>query len=172
MWRRYTCVDFPVAVVGGNGCCVWQRDIAYEEVLMKRMMVTLVVLFVVGIAIGVVDHQCLSAGEAPVKVTEISKTKLAGSPGKEGSLFLVEIAPGAAVGKHYHPGDAFGYILEGTMTLVVAGKPPVTLKTGESGHVAPKQVHDDQNASTTAPVKLLVFHVAKPGQPMAVPVKK
>jgi quercetin dioxygenase-like cupin family protein len=83
----------------------------------------------------------------------------------------VEIDPGGAGGKHYHPGDAFGYILEGSMTLEIAGKLPVTLKPGESGHVPPKQVHDDKNPSQATPLKFLVFHVADKGQPLAVPAQ-
>jgi quercetin dioxygenase-like cupin family protein len=70
-------------------------------------------------------------------VIELLKVDLTGSGGKEASIFLVEIDPGGAGGKHYYPGDAFGYILEGSMTLEIAGKLPVTLKPGESGHVPP-----------------------------------
>jgi hypothetical protein len=47
----------------------------------------------------------------------------------------------------------------------------VTLKSGDSGHVLPKQVHDDKNASPSKPVKFLVFHVTEKGQPLAVPVR-
>jgi quercetin dioxygenase-like cupin family protein len=36
-------------------------------------------------------------------------------------MFLAELGPGANMGKHYHPGDAFAYILEGTMLLEIAG---------------------------------------------------
>jgi len=64
-------------------------------------------------------------------------------------MFPVEIAPGGAGGEHIHPDDAFASILEGLMTLKVAGKSPITLKSGDSGHVPPEQVHDDTNASTT-----------------------
>ena len=53
-------------------------------------------------------------------------------------MFRVEIAPGGAERNHVHPGNAFAYILEGSMTLEVAGKPPVTRKPGDSGHVPPK----------------------------------
>jgi hypothetical protein len=57
------------------------------------------------------------------------------------------------------------------MTLEVAGMASVTLKSGESGHVAPKQVHDDKNSSQTAALKFLVFHVVEKGQPLAVPAQ-
>lgn len=55
------------------------------------------------------------------KVAELYKADLVTSDGKEASLFLAELAPGANMGKHYHPGDAFAYILEGTMLLEIAG---------------------------------------------------
>jgi mannose-6-phosphate isomerase-like protein (cupin superfamily) len=77
----------------------------------------------------------------------------------------------ANMGKHYHPGDAFAYILEGTMLLEIVGKESVTLKAGQSGSLPPQTVHDDKNASQTAPLKFLVFHVAKKGDPLAVPVQ-
>jgi quercetin dioxygenase-like cupin family protein len=49
-----------------------------------------------------------------VKVAELDKADLVTSDGKEASMFLAELGPGANMGKHYHPGDAFAYILEGT----------------------------------------------------------
>ena len=57
------------------------------------------------------------------------------------------------------------------MLLEIAGKESVTLKAGQSGSLPPRTVHDDKNASQTAPLKFLVFHVAKKGDPLAVPVK-
>jgi quercetin dioxygenase-like cupin family protein len=138
---------------------------------MRRATFIISVTLAVGIALAGIGHQFHGAGQPPVKVTELLKVDLAGGGGKEASIFLVEIAPGGAVGKHYHPGDAFGYVLEGIMALEVEGKSPVTLKPGESGHLPPKQVHDDKNPSQSAPLKFLVFHVAEKGQPLAVPAQ-
>jgi hypothetical protein len=76
-----------------------------------------------GMTLGALGNQRLNAGHAPVNVSELLKTDLAGNSGKEGRFFLAEPAPG----------DAFAYILEGSMTLEIAGKPPVTLKTGGTG---------------------------------------
>jgi quercetin dioxygenase-like cupin family protein len=146
-------------------------NIKAEETSMRRTAFIVGVTVAVGIALGGIGHQFHGAGEPPVKVTELLKVDLAGGGGREAGIFLVEIAPGGAVGKHYHPGDAFGYVLEGAMALEVEGKTPVTLKPGDSGHVPPKQVHDDKNPSQTAPVKFLVFHVAEKGQPLAVPAQ-
>jgi quercetin dioxygenase-like cupin family protein len=126
---------------------------------------------VLGIVLGVGMTAVVSAVHPPVKVDALYKTDLVTSEGQEGSIFLAELAPGANVGKHYHPGDAFAYILEGTMTLEIEGKPSVTLKPGESGSLPPRTVHDDRNGSTTKPLKFLVFHVAKKGAPLAVAVQ-
>src|SRR5437899_10579280 len=62
-------------------------------------------------------------GEArPERLPELARsmsrsrnsTKLTSSraKGRKASMFLAELGPGANMGKHYHPGDAFAYILE------------------------------------------------------------
>jgi quercetin dioxygenase-like cupin family protein len=96
---------------------------------MKRPAFTLAVTLALGIAVmtGFVNAM------QHVKVTELYKADLVTSEGKEASMFLAELAPGANMGKHYHNGDAFAYILEGTMLLEIAGKEAVTLKPGQSG---------------------------------------
>ena len=142
---------------------------------MKRSTLTLAVTLALGIAVGGGMTGFVNAMQH-AKVAELYKANLVTanlvtSDGKEGSIFLAELAPGANMGKHYHPGDAFAYILEGTMLLEIAGKESVTLKAGQSGSLPPRTVHDDKNASQTAPLKFLVFHVAKKGDPLAVPVK-
>jgi hypothetical protein len=55
--------------------------------------------------------------------------------------------------------------------LEIAGGQSVTLKSGQSGSLPPRTVHDDRNASQTAPLKFLVFHVVKKGDPLTVPVQ-
>ena len=137
---------------------------------MKRFKLGLVVTFALGLLIGVGATGVVNAVH-PVTVSELYKADLVTSDGREASIFLAELAPGANVGKHYHPGDAFAYILEGTMLLEIDGKPSVTLGPGKSGSLPPHTVHDDKNPSQTAPLKFLVFHVAKKGEPLAVPVK-
>jgi quercetin dioxygenase-like cupin family protein len=131
---------------------------------------------IVGVALVVAlqpfgNRMLYAQGSSPVKVAELYKTNLAEAPGKEARIIQLEIAPGAHVGWHFHPGDACAYVQEGSMVLVPRGKIPVTMNQGETGCVAPRAVHDDKNASQTAPVKFLVFFVTQPGQPFAVPVK-
>ena len=138
---------------------------------MRRLALTLGLTFVVGIAGGVIADQVLTAQQAPVKRTELLKSDMPGIEGKEGIIFIAEIAPGAFAAKHYHPGHEFVYVLEGSGILAVEGKPPLSVKAGDTFYQPPKQVHEFKNASKTAPVKNLVFLMAEKGQPLTVPVK-
>lgn len=138
---------------------------------MQRTAFILAVALVVGMVMGVVGNQCLNAQQQPVKRTELLRTDLPGIEGKEGIVYIAELAPGAAAGKHSHPGNELFYVLEGSMILEVEGKPPVTIKQGEASHLPPKQVHDVKNASATAPMKGLIFQIPEKGQPLVTPVR-
>jgi quercetin dioxygenase-like cupin family protein len=96
---------------------------------------------------------------------------LAGLEGKQGALVAVEYAPGASDQKHYHPGQVFTYIVEGSLILEVEGEAPVTLNAGDAFYDRPKQVHNHRNASATVPAKFVAFFVEDKGQPRSVPVK-
>jgi quercetin dioxygenase-like cupin family protein len=91
-------------------------------------------------------------------------------PGREVVVALAEFEPGAAAGRHTHPGEEIGYVLEGTLVLEVDGKPPVTLKAGEVFFVPPGMVHDGRNASS-GQAKVLATYVVEKGKPVATPVK-
>jgi quercetin dioxygenase-like cupin family protein len=136
---------------------------------MRKLVSVSLAMFVMGMLTGGLVNQTATAQHSSVKVIELTKAALAVT-GKEASIFLVEIAPGGAVGKHYHPGDAFGYVLEGALTLEIEESRRLPCKHGQSGHVAPKTVHDDKN-NGEAPLRFLGFHVADKGQPLAVSVK-
>jgi quercetin dioxygenase-like cupin family protein len=139
---------------------------------MQRTGVILAVIFALGIVVGGLGHQRLSAQPEPVTRTVLLKTDVAGVEGKEAVIVVAEIAPGATTGKHLHAGQEFAYILEGALLLTVDGKPAVTFKPGEAFQQPPQQVHEGQNASTTAPVKILAFYLAEKGQPLTTAVPK
>ena len=79
---------------------------------MKRSIFTLAVTLAIGIAVGAGTMSFVNAMQH-VEVKELYKADLVTSEGKEASMFLAEVRPRANMGKHYHPGDAFAYILEG-----------------------------------------------------------
>jgi len=83
---------------------------------------------------------------------------------------LAEFAPGGATGKHTHPGEEVGYLLEGTLVLAVDGQPPRTLKAGDVFFVEPGKVHDGKNVGSGA-AKVLVTYIVEKGKPVASPAK-
>jgi quercetin dioxygenase-like cupin family protein len=119
-----------------------------------------------GLVAGGLGSQGLHAQQPPVKRTILQKVDLAGMEGKEGVMYLAEVAPGAQSGRHFHPGPEFLYIQEGSFVLELDGDAPVTMNSGDSRHIPAKQIHNARNTSTTAPTKVLVFSIAEKGQPL------
>ena len=81
---------------------------------------------------------------------------------------VAEFAPGGAAGKHTHPGEELGYVLEGTLELQITGQPPRTLKAGDVFYVPAGIVHDGKNVGS-GPAKVLATYVVEKGKPVASP---
>jgi len=111
----------------------------------------------------------LHAQQPAFKRTVIQKQDLS-VPGREAVLVVAEIPAGMAAGRHTHPGEEVAYLLEGTPTLMVEGKPPVTVKAGESFFVPAGVVHDGKNEGG-ATVKVLVTYIVEKGKPLATPAQ-
>ena len=133
---------------------------------MRRVAIVLGLTFAVGIALGVIGNRSLSAQEQPLKRTEVLRTEVAEMDGKEAHMWVAEIAPGAATGKHSHPTTRFVYVIAGTVTLDVEGQSPQTFKPGEGFQETPDVVHNFSNASTTEPAKALGFQIAGKDEPL------
>lgn len=83
----------------------------------------------------------------------------------EGVTTTIEIPPGGTSARHSHPGEDFGYLIEGTVILYVDGKPPVTLKPGDPFFTERGMVHNARNIGTTTAraVDTYVIDQGKPG---------
>jgi quercetin dioxygenase-like cupin family protein len=141
---------------------------------MKRIHLLVVVALVLGVGSGLLGHRLLNAQDGLKSGTVLQRTELKGAPGWEAILVQREVPGGAESGKHTQGGNEIVYIQEGSVTLEVKGKPPVTLKAGEAFTTSAGEVHNVKNASKTAPLKALAFYVAKKGSRMedlAVPTK-
>jgi quercetin dioxygenase-like cupin family protein len=135
------------------------------------MAVFLGIALGVGMGVGVVGTQVLSAPKGPVTREVLLDTELAGMEGQRGFVILAEIAPGEATGKHTHPAHEFAYVLDGDGTLEVQGKPPISLKPGVVIHQPPGQVHNGKNISATSTLKILAVYIAEAGRPLTAPVR-
>ena len=96
------------------------------------------------------------------KVALVFDQQLPNVPGKSLRVVLVEYGPGAGSVSHRHPSSAFIYarVLEGAIRSKVNDAPERTYQVGESWTERSGDHHQvSQNASTTAPAKLLAVFV-------------
>ena len=89
--------------------------------------------------------------------------------GTEVVVSRVEIPANTTLPKHWHPGEEFVYVLEGTGILWQKGKSDVILKEGDVYKVPLKQIHTAKTLEDGA--KILVFRVHEKGQPVRVNVE-
>jgi quercetin dioxygenase-like cupin family protein len=92
------------------------------------------------------------------------------TPGHEVVSAIAEFQPGATAGSHTHPGEEAGYLLEGTLVFEQAGKPPVTLKAGETFFVPAGTVHNATNKGS-ARARVLATYIVEKGKPIATAAK-
>ncbi len=109
---------------------------------------------------------------APTPQPTLKRTVLMQRPlgvaGRDGVLAIAELAPGSAAPRHTHPGEEFGYVLEGTATLDIAGQPLLTLKAGDAFFIPAETPHVVRNTGTM-PMKAVSTYVVESGKPLATP---
>ena len=131
---------------------------------MNATRITVVVLIVLsGLALQVVRAQ------QGIKRTDIVRHDLDVAE-REVVQVRVDFAPGAAFGKHWHPGAEVAFVLEGTLEYQLGDKPPVTLKAGESLFIPAGTIHSARNVGSVAGAELATYVVEK-GKPLVEMVK-
>jgi quercetin dioxygenase-like cupin family protein len=87
-------------------------------------------------------------------------------PGREIVQVLTEIPAGVESGWHQHPGEEVGYILAGTVEMMIQGKPTLTLHAGDPFLMPPRTPH---NALDLGPEtgQMLSTYIVEVGQPIA-----
>src|SRR5262249_7304479 len=97
---------------------------------------------------------------------------LAGVPGRELSMILVEYPPGASSPAHTHHAQAMVYVLEGSIVMQLKDQAPVTLTAGQTFYEGPDDVHlVSKNASSTAAARFVVFLAKDKSAPILKPLK-
>ncbi len=98
------------------------------------------------------------------EVTTVLQDSLFAIEGKEVNILMTEFPPGWVGGRHYHTGDVFVYVLEGTFVVDVEGEERQTFGPGQVYHEALNRVMQARNLSTAEPTKILVFQVGDKGE--------
>ena len=107
------------------------------------------------------------AQKPSAKWTELQRHDL-GDLGREGVEMAIEIPPGVTTARHSHPGDDFGYVIEGTIVLQVDGNPPLTVHAGETFYTARGHVHNARNIGTTT-ARAVDTYIIDNGKPVVIP---
>jgi quercetin dioxygenase-like cupin family protein len=126
-------------------------------------------------AAALVIVAALSAGAAlTAQQSGFTRTPLQDQPisvaGHHGVTARVDIGPGVESGRHMHPGEEFGYVLEGALQLEIDDRPPQMVKTGDVFFVPAGVVHNGRNIGSVK-TTLIGTYVVESGKPLSTPAK-
>jgi quercetin dioxygenase-like cupin family protein len=133
---------------------------------MKAAHIMTVAVLIAGSGLAL---QAARAQQPGIKRTDLQRHDLS-APGYEAIQARVEFEPGAAFGKHTHPGEEIIYVLEGSLEYQIEGKPPVTLKAGDVLFIPAGTIHAAKNVGSSRGAELATYVVEK-GKPLVVMVK-
>jgi quercetin dioxygenase-like cupin family protein len=110
-------------------------------------------------------QQANDALAGKLKRTEIQHRE-SSIPGREIVQVLTEIPCGVESGWHIHPGEEVGYIVAGTVKMMIQGEPTLMLHAGDGFTMSPRLPH---NALDVGPDtgQMLSTYIVEVGQPLA-----
>ena len=109
----------------------------------------------------------IAAQQPAFKRTVLQQADIS-APGREVVSAVAEFEPRATPGRHTHPGEEIGYILEGTFLVEQDGKAPVTLKAGGTFLIPAGTIHNATNTGA-GNGKILATYIVEKGKPLAKP---
>jgi quercetin dioxygenase-like cupin family protein len=129
----------------------------------------------IALLLGIATNACVPAvqGQDGKEKTGVQSAELFASivpdaGDNEVTVLDVRYAPGGVNPRHFHPAAVSFYVLSGTPVFQEEGKPPVTLKPGDSLLVPAGTTHTHWNPSTRDGVRWLEFIVAEKGKGRAI----
>ena len=128
---------------------------------------------VLGSCLGLGVMSFALAGAAVAQQSGIKRTPLQKVEFPDGYVTvtgLAELPPGAAAGRHTHPGIETGYVLEGELNLEIDGQPAKLLKPGDSYQIPAGAIHDAKVHGDKS-MKVLGVYVVDKTKPLASPAK-
>ena len=109
------------------------------------------------------SQQSNDAFAGKLKRTELQH-KASSIPGREIVQVLTEIPVGVESGWHTHPGEEVGYIVAGTVQMMIADQPTLTLRAGDPFLMPPGTPHNalDVGPGTGQMLSTYIVEVGKP----------
>jgi quercetin dioxygenase-like cupin family protein len=121
------------------------------------------------VALLVVGSMTAAFAQAPAFKRTMLQTVELSIAGREAVTAKAELPVGVASGRHTHPGEELGYVLEGTVSMEIEGQSK-TIKAGEAFAIPSGKVHNATNAGT-GQATIVSTYIVEKGKPLATPVK-
>ena len=110
-----------------------------------------------------VGHATEPSQNASVQAGNLLRESIAGAVGKEVIVSRVSFPPHTELPWHWHPGEEFFYVIEGSVTLKQRGEPDLTAAQGGAQKIAPQVIHTGRTGEQGA--ELVIFRVHATGEP-------
>ena len=105
-----------------------------------------------------------NATEPPsVQAENLLRESIAGVGDKEIIVSRVSLPPHTELPWHWHPGEEFFYVIEGSVTLKRRGEPDLLAGTGDAQNIAAQVIHTGSTGEQGA--ELVIFRVHAAGEP-------
>ena len=127
-------------------------------------LLTRILVVVVLVGIGSTNGHASEPMAAPsVQAENLLRESIAGVEGKEIIVSRVSFPPRTELPWHWHPGEEFFYVIEGSVTLKRKGFSDSYTKEGDAQKIAAEVIHTGQTGEQGA--ELVIFRVHSAGQP-------
>jgi len=120
--------------------------------------------------LAVVTGVCATIGNAvepaaapSLKAENLLREPILGVEGKEIIVSRVSFPPHTELPWHWHPGEEFFYVIEGSVTLKRRGQDDTPTAQGDAQKIAPEVIHTGRTGEQGA--ELLIFRVHAAGEP-------
>jgi len=120
-------------------------------------------LYVAALPFAFAQAQQETSPRRPAGSNEVLRSPLSAFAGAEVIISDVVIPPNGQVARHYHPGEEFLYLIEGSAIHVEEGKADLPLEAGDSYAIPPRAIHAPRGGPEGA--RAIVFRVHVAGQP-------
>ena len=110
-----------------------------------------------------VGHAKEPSQNVSVQAENLLRESIAGVESKEIIVSRVSFPPHTELPWHWHPGEEFFYVIEGSVTLKRRGEPDLPATQGDAQKIAPQIIHTGSTGEQGA--ELVIFRVHAEGEP-------
>ena len=135
---------------------------------MRNSMITRIALVALVISLPSMAQEQGTAKPPPPLLREIVQGMPKGER-QEVRVLTATLKPGEKTPFHTHRFPVTAYVLEGTFTLEIEGRAPITAKAGQAIVEPPHVKMTGYNRSSTEPMRIVIFYVSDPDTPFLDP---